>query len=215
MHVHGRRQAAKPGIRKGQHRLRRFKARAGRKLPVKIRRADALHHARQPLQAAPRRGIVAAGIDQIDAVDASLRFPGLRFRQQEAAVDPIGRITADALIDHASLSHVRDAPVRFGDPAAVEAVHPKLSRQIHAEAHQLMHRNRQIAAVFQHRAAREGRFRHAVKQPQTQLLRFVREPQLQRFSPARLRQTGGHGRAALVKRETRIAEFRGERFAAS
>ena len=204
MAVHAGRKPAEAILGEGKHRLRRFKALAGRERPVKIRRADALHHARQALLAAPRSGKMAAGVDEIDAVDTAARLVRARRRKQKAAVGAVGGIAAGAAADHPCTAHRRDLPVRFGDPAAVKGVHFKFARQIEAKAHQLVDDHRRLAAVFQHGAAGKGGFKHAVEQPQAQRVQPVEKAQLQRLPAARLRQAAGHKRVRLVAREALV-----------
>ena len=106
-----------------QYCLRCFEALPGLQHLAKVCRIDALHHTGKPLLGKSCRGIVIAGINQVEAVNSACILAGFLLTEQKAGIVLIGRCTGGTFIDHAAHAHSRIAALHLCDPAAVEGCH--------------------------------------------------------------------------------------------
>ena len=156
------RNAAEAGIGPRHDSLRRLEPLPRRKLPIEICGRNAMHHAREALQAFLRAQIMAAGIEQIKAADLACRLRRIRGGKQEAGVRTAGRRAGRAFQTGTRHSDGRFGMLHFGDPAAGKGVQRPVARKVRVGAHKLPDRDGRIAAVFQNRSSCEDRGQDAV-----------------------------------------------------
>ena len=151
---------AVPGI--GHHGLGGFQAFSGGQGPFQVGRGDALQNPGDALQALLSAEVVAAGIEQVEAVDAPGGFGGAGGGQQETGIRPVGGAAGGTLQAGPGHGHRRDGMLHLGDPAAGEGVQGIAARKLRAGAHEFVDRHRLSAPVFQHCPAGEYRGQYAV-----------------------------------------------------
>ena len=162
---------ARAGIRHDG--LRRLKARAGRKFPVEICGRDALQHAGEALQALLRAEIVAAGVEQVEAVDRARLLPRVRRGEQEAGVGAAGGGAGRTLEAGPCQGDGRAGVLHLGDPAAGEGMQLPVAGKLRAGAHAFADVHGGAAAVFEDRPPGKDRGQDAVEERQAELRRRV------------------------------------------
>ena len=203
------RHAAEACVGPRHNSLRRLKPLPGRKLPAEIRGRNALHHARETLQAPLRAQIMTAGIEQIEAADRAGCLCRVRRGKQEAGIRAAGRRAGRALQTGPRHGDRRFGMLHLRDPAAGKGMQRPVARKIRAAAHELPDGNRRVAAVFQDRPARKDRRQNAVQKRQPELCHAILQIDGKNRLPARDRQRGGQG--SLQRLAAGISELCGDR----
>ena len=203
------RHAAEACVGPRHNSLRRLKPLPGRKLPAEIRGRNALHHARETLQAPLRAQIMTAGIEQIEAADRAGCLCRVRRGKQKAGIRAAGRRAGRALQTGPRHGDRRFGMLHLRDPAAGKGMQRPVARKIRAAAHELPDGNRRVAAVFQDRPARKDRRQNAVQKRQPELCHAILQIDGKNRLPARDRQRGGQG--SLQRLAAGISELCGDR----
>ena len=174
--------------------------------PEKIAAIHALHHPGQSLGRLLGRGIMVAGPDQIEAVNPARFFRGIGLVQEEAGIMPVGGSAGETFADHFAPAYAGIFPAHFRDPAAVEGGHGVASRQVKAEAHELVQPEGSISGIFQHTPAGNGSREGGIEQ--VQLCPRLSQGDFQCFRcPVGLRE--GHGRGSFQNFKALKPEIRG------